>query len=340
MIPVAALLVSSALAHRPGLSYGDLSEDRIVLTFSREELAQRFPAERITEARDLLAAATLDRLSVSAGGAPCTLGPPGIAEVSGGEVEEGADPTQADGVALSADLSCPGEGERVYTASFLADLEAGHRHVVTWRDEPVAVLDRSSPAVSLPAAQGRSDPGEVAWRFLYLGVEHIWTGFDHLLFLAGLLLVAERLRSMLLVVTGFTVAHSITLSAAALGLVELSPALVEPAIAATIVFVGLENLWRPSARRRLILTFALGLIHGFGFAGLLAEIGLPRDALLLALLSFNGGVELGQAVVAGATLPVLLALRRYPAWEKRGVPALSILIALAGLYWLIERTLL
>ncbi len=331
------LLLPVALAHRPGLSYGDLEPDRVSLTFSREELAARFPADRVEEARDLLAAATLDQLRISVGGQPCVVGAPEIAQVSGGETAAGADPAALDGVRLSAPLSCPGSGEGSYEAGFLSTMEAGHRHLLTFRGEPVAVLDRDNASASF---QGPSHPGEVALRFLKLGVEHILTGYDHLLFLLGLLLVADRLRAMLLVVTGFTLAHSITLSAAALDLVTLSPALVEPAIAATIIFVGVENLWRPSARRRMALTFALGLIHGFGFAGLLREIGLPHDALVTALLCFNGGVELGQAAIVALALPLLLWLRRFPAWERRGVPALSIGVALAGLWWLLQRTVL
>jgi hypothetical protein len=138
-------------------------------------------------------------------------------------------------------------------------------------------------------------------------------------------------------VTGFTIAHSITLSLAATEVFVLSPTIVEPAIAASIAYVGFENLLRPPFRRRVVLTFLLGLIHGFGFAGMLAELGLPQGNLAVALLSFNGGVELGQAVVAGGILPMLLWLRKYPWWEKRGVPALSIAIALAGAYWLVDR---
>ena len=189
------------------------------------------------------------------------------------------------------------------------------------------MLDASSPAVTI---EGRPDRGEVAKRFLKLGIEHIWTGYDHLLFLLGLLIAADSLRTMLFVVTGFTVAHSITLSLAALGLVHVSPAIVEPAIAATIAFVGIENFWHPPARRRVVVTFCLGLVHGFGFAGMLQELGLPRDALATALLCFNGGVELGQAAVVAVALPILLQLRRFPGWEQRAVPALSVLVAARG----------
>jgi hypothetical protein len=156
-------------------------------------------------------------------------------------------------------------------------------------------------------------------------------------FLFGLLLTAPSLRTMLLIVTGFTVAHSITLSAAALGLVTLPPAFVEPAIAASIAYVGIENFWRPAPKRRVAITFLLGLVHGFGFAGMLAELGLPRDALTIALLCFNGGVELGQGAVVLVTLPLLLWMRRWSWWEARAVPVASVGVTLAGRYGLVER---
>jgi hypothetical protein len=196
------------------------------------------------------------------------------------------------------------------------------------------VLDLAAPSVT---TEGRHSRAEVAKRFLKLGVEHIWTGYDHLLFLLGLLIAASSLKTMLFVVTGFTIAHSITLSLAALGLVHVSPAIVEPAIAATIAFVGVENFFHPPARRRIVVTFLLGLVHGFGFAGMLEELGLPRGALATALVSFNGGVELGQAAVVAVALPILMQLRRVPGWERRVVPALSVFVAAAGVFWFVER---
>lgn len=337
MIPALALWVTVASAHRPGLSYADLRRDRLVLTFARAELDARFPDAHLEEARDLLAAATLDKVQVEIGGQRCTIGDPTISAVRGGETAPGADPSATDGVALSAPLDCPGSGEGRYTAGFLESFESGHRHVLTVDGQPAAVLDRAAPTATF---DGKADWRALARRFLSLGVEHIWTGYDHLLFLTGLLLVADRLRSMLMIVTGFTVAHSITLSVAALGVLSPPSAIVEPAIALTILFVGLENLWQPTPKRRVVLTFCLGLIHGFGFAGALREVGLPRDSLLLALLSFNGGVEVGQASVVALALPLLLLLRRWPPWQRRLVPALSIGVALAGLYWFVQRTLL
>ncbi len=211
-----------------------------------------------------------------------------------------------------------------------------HRHAVEAFGVPVAVLADDHSAVSF--AQGQTG-SQVAGDYLVLGVEHIWTGFDHLAFLLALVLVATGLRQMLAIVTGFTLAHTVTLTLAALGVLSPPAALVEPAIALTIAYAGFENLWRPGPRRRFLVTSALGLVHGFGFAGLLLELGLPRDHLLTALVCFNGGVELGQAAVVAVVLPLLLWAHRWPSWKRWGVPGLSVAIGLAGVGWFLERVL-
>ncbi len=324
MIPLLApaLLVDSAWAHRPGLSYARLDADTVTLTFAQPELATLVPlGEDLDASRVVVREVTLDAATFTVAGQPCTLGDTTLRRV------------EEDGVEIGAPLDCP-PGAVTYTAGFLGRLEPGHRHYVEAMGQPVAVLDVGAPTA---AYTGASDPGKVATEFLGLGVEHIWTGYDHLLFLLGLLLAATSLRSMLFIVTGFTVAHSITLSAAALGLVSLPSALVEPAIAASIAYVGVENFWRPAPKRRVAVTFLLGLIHGFGFAGMLAELGLPTDALALALVCFNGGVELGQAAVVAVTLPLLLWMRRWSWWEARAVPLASVGVTLAGVYWFVER---
>jgi hydrogenase/urease accessory protein HupE len=196
----------------------------------------------------------------------------------------------------------------------------------------------ASPVPPAPAESG------TFWGFLKLGVEHIWTGYDHLLFLFALLIVCSRFGSIVGIISCFTLAHSITLAAATLEWVEVPSHWVEPAIAASIVYVGLENLWlrgrEPKAR--WALTFCFGLIHGFGFAGVLRDLGLGRgqDGIALPLFSFNLGVELGQIAVAAIVLPGLWQLRKKPEFVRRGVPALSILVTLAGFYWLLDRTVL
>ena len=314
-------LFGVALAHRPGLSYARIDADSLTVTIARPELATRIPLDDLSAARVLLAELTIDQTAVEIGG-PCGASEPVVRAVEG------------DGIELSVELDCPGGGEGVYTASFLPGLGPGHRHYVEAFGQPVAVLDAANLTATFT---GTSDRGEVVARFGKLGVEHILTGYDHLTFLLALLLAAPGLRPMLAIVTGFTVAHSITLTMAALGLVHLSPALVEPAIALSIVYVGIENFWRPRPARRVAVTFLLGLVHGFGFAGLLGELGLPRDALPLALVSFNAGVEVGQAAVVAVALPVMLFLRRFGWWDRVAVPAGSVGVALAGAWWLAER---
>ena len=181
-------------------------------------------------------------------------------------------------------------------------------------------------------------------QFLLLGIEHILLGFDHLCFLIALLLVATTLGSVLKIVTSFTLAHSITLALAAFDKVTLSPSIVEPMIAVSIVYVGLENIWRrgKDIEGRWLLTFAFGLIHGFGFAGVLKDlnIGAGGSGIAVPLVSFNVGVELGQLAVAALVWPLLQWLRNRPALTTKLVPVGSLLVAIAGGYWLIERTLM
>lgn len=322
---IVQLLLPIALAHKPGLSYAALTDEALTLTFARPELGALVglePGQVIDPAFSAeIAGKVLAGVRVDADGAPCALAEQGVAAV------------ENDGVAVRAALSCPDGESRTYEASILAHLGPGHRHYVEVDGAPEAVLDATSPKVSFAGQAGR---GAVFSRFLALGLEHIVTGYDHLAFLAGLLLGARDLRAMLLIITSFTLAHSITLSGAALGWIALPSAVVEPAIAASILWVGLENLLRPNARRYR-LTFALGLIHGFGFAGLLGELGLPNEGLVLALVSFNLGIELGQAAIALVALPALLALRRFAWFERRALPVGSALVALAGLGWLLER---
>jgi hydrogenase/urease accessory protein HupE len=322
------LFVPLALAHPIGVSQARFADGSVTLTFSEAELGEVAPTADLDASRIVLRQLTLDAVRVTADGAPCTIGEATLTRVS----SDGA----ADGVAINAPVDCPSGDAWVYQAGFFDTLRPGHRHYVEQDGNAVGVLDTSTRTAELSV---RSDPWRVARRFLILGVEHIWTGFDHLLFLLGLLLVSTRIRDMLLVVTGFTAAHSITLGAAALGWVTLPSVLVEAGIAASIVYVGFENLWTPPPWRRLMVTFGLGLLHGFGFAGLLTDIGLPHDALVLALVSFNAGVELGQALLALPVLPLLLLLRRSAWWSDRGVPVLSLAVAAAGTAWLVERLL-
>ena len=174
-------------------------------------------------------------------------------------------------------------------------------------------------------------------QYVRLGMDHIWSGIDHLLFLA-VLLVVSRLRELLQIVTAFTVAHSITLSMAVLEFVELPSRLVEASIAATIVWVAYENLRGHSGRHRWKLTFGFGLVHGFGFANVLRELELPALGLLRSLAAFNVGVELGQVVVVAGLFPVFWLISRSRV-APTAVASVSVLVGLAGVVWLVERAL-
>jgi hydrogenase/urease accessory protein HupE len=175
--------------------------------------------------------------------------------------------------------------------------------------------------------------------FFRLGIEHIMIGYDHLLFLLALLLRGGSLLSLLKIITAFTVAHSMTLSVAALQVIVLPDRLVESVIAASIIWVALENLLPRPPSRRWLVSFLFGLVHGFGFASVLAELELPRANLVSALLGFNLGVEAGQALVVVIALPLLAWVHRRR-WEPRFVQVASLALAVAGLAWLLERALL
>jgi len=176
--------------------------------------------------------------------------------------------------------------------------------------------------------------------FLKLGIEHICTGYDHLLFLFGLLLVCANFKSAIQVVTFFTLAHSITLALATLNLVRISGRLVEAAVAASIIYVAVENLVQAGAPKgRWRVTFLFGLIHGIGFATVLRDLGVAASTTGVAvpLVAFNVGVELGQIVIVGLILPVIWTLRKRDLFLRWGVPACSGLVALLGGIWLTKR---
>ncbi len=173
--------------------------------------------------------------------------------------------------------------------------------------------------------------------FFLLGVEHIATGFDHLLFLLALILCGGSLVALFKIITAFTLAHSVTLAAAALGLVNLPSTLVESVIALSIAYVAFENLFpRYAISRRWTISFLFGLMHGFGFSSVLKEIGLPHDTLLWSLLNFNLGVETGQLLAVAIVLPGLLWLRT-TRWEKPVVDTLSALVLVVGVALFVQR---
>jgi len=197
--------------------------------------------------------------------------------------------------------------------------------------------------VSAPLAVGVPPPASrwrVAWRYLALGFTHIVPyGLDHVLFVLGIYLLSNKARSVLLQVTAFTVAHSITLGLSMYGVLRVPASVVEPLIAVSIAYVAIENLFLSELKPwRVGLVFGFGLLHGMGFAGVLTELGLPRGEFVTALLAFNLGVESGQLAVIGAAF--LLVGWHYAdrTWYRsRVVIPASLLIACTAIYWTVER---
>lgn len=279
---------------------------------------------------------------------------PALAYVPGPEVSNAPAPAPADAgaapTAATATLRLTGavpRGAREFQINY--NLVIGS-YALTIRNESEA------PPVTFWVSGGQnSDPIDlsrglvplsrlaVAWQYFVLGFEHILPkGLDHILFVLGIFLLSPKWRPVLLQVTTFTIAHSITLGLTIYGVVSLSPSIVEPLIALSITYVAIENLFTSTLQPwRLALVFAFGLLHGMGFAGVLNELGLPRSEFLTALLTFNTGVEAGQlAVIALALVAVgwwrSVDTGRYRRWVV--VPA-SVAIAIVGAYWTIARTL-
>ena len=255
-----------------------------------------------------------------------------------------------DGFTIQASWTCSGKGETwSLTLGVLELLPPGQTHLarVTVGDEVVERIARSTA----PTIDVAINPSvwAAAWRFLRLGVEHIFTGYDHIAFLLALLLLGGRFVDLVKIVTSFTIAHSVTLALAALGILHPPSYWVEALIAASIIAVAAENLWvlRPAQggsarlasalRHRWRITFAFGLVHGFGFASALQELKLPRSALVAGLVSFNLGVEVGQVTIVALAFPVLSWLRTLPRFQPWGPRILSAVIAGFGLVLLTLR---
>lgn len=237
-------------------------------------------------------------------------------------------------------------GQRLKITSDLPKrLARGHRELlIVYSDNTMAaqkLLDSESDSITVDVQRIVDGASATAWSFLKLGNRHILSGYDHLLFLAGLFLAAVTARQLIALLTAFTVAHSISLALVVFGGVHLPASIVEPLIAASIVWVGIENLAGTRHRRRWLVVFAFGLIHGFGFAGALTDLGLGSSPLDVAraLFFFNAGVESGQLLVAAAVVPILWTIRSGSVWRTKLQPLCSALIAMAGGYWLFVRLL-
>ena len=271
-----------------------------------------------------------------------------VAGADGKECARGAPDVapDGDGVIVRITFSCRDvAGDLAYRSTVLTASDKSARQVVligAGENAPQALLDdaRSTLTISAPAPSVWS----TMQRYLVTGIEHIFLGYDHIAFLVAIVLWARRLMPVIKVVTAFTIAHSITLSLAALQIVVIPSAIVEPAIAASIVFVAVENFFSRNVDGRWRVTFAFGLIHGFGFAGALQEMGLPANAVVPALAAFNIGVEIGQVAIVSIVVPALILLdslfaadRNKPVRAAALVYTLSAVITVLGSYWLVTR---
>lgn len=216
----------------------------------------------------------------------------------------------------------------------------GERHTVLgafgWdgRENPV-IFTRFEPDYLFDTGY-RVPAWEQFKQYLWLGVSHIFLGYDHIAFLFALLFV-RRFVDLLKIITAFSVAHTLTLALAALGVVSLPSRWVESAIAVSIVYVAAENIWRKTENsHRWRITFAFGLVHGFGFASVLRELGLPSEGLVRSLLAFNLGVEVGQLAIAAMCWPLLLWVGRQ-AWSHQARTVISYVLLAFGSAWLIDR---
>jgi hypothetical protein len=215
----------------------------------------------------------------------------------------------------------------------------GHQHLMSVRLNGAlheAILDSRTPEATFTGAQATNL--QTFWRFLRLGVEHIFTGYDHLAFLLGLLVATATIGSLVRIITSFTIAHSITLALATFNLVILPARLTESLIALSILYVALENLLDFRAMKRYYITFLFGLVHGFGFSNVLREMDLPKSSLALSLFSFNAGVEIGQITFVVLIFPLVQDLAS-SGW-KRLKPAVSIGVACLAVYWFVLRAFL
>jgi hypothetical protein len=292
-----------------------------------------------------IAAWAMGRLALERGG-NCNL------QVTEHLVDSHTDGTYA---VLGLKGSCP-SGTQALAINYrlLFDIDAQHRGLLRLDLDGVSHSAVLAPDTgTLKIQSGETSRLVQFGQYLVEGIWHIWIGFDHVLFLLSLLLPAVlvheakrwqgvgslrlALKEVLWVVTAFTVAHSITLTLAALQIIALPSRLVESAIATSVVLAAANNVWPVVERRRWLVAFSFGLIHGFGFASVLTELGLPKEALVLSLLGFNLGVETGQLAIVSVFLPLAYLMRNTVLYRKGLFVGGSFLIMLVALVWLAER---
>ena len=342
-----AFLLVAALVPRAGAHEGGttafarvtVSGQTVRYSLSVPDLAGRPLAPAPGDAREgpaaleALAAALRGSVRLSGDATPCAAGPAQVSPGSGVSAN----------VTITIDFACPATMRTLTIRDDTFDVLGSDLHILARIEHDGAT---ESFALATEKREARIDVGAAAPQaprraggFFALGIEHILTGYDHLLFLLALLIGGGSVWSLVKIVTAFTLAHSVTLAAAALDLVAMPGRLVESAIALSIAYVAAQNILLPergSQRWRVALVF--GLVHGFGFSSVLKDLGLPPDGVAWSLLLFNLGVEAGQAGVVVAALPLLIGLRR-ASWREAGVRAMSLAVLAVALALFVERAL-
>lgn len=322
----------------------DLAVRDLALAFELDSDAdERVTWSELEAAYPVMSGRVLEAVAVSRSGARCPLraGAPGLRRYDDGAYAR---------FLLAG--SCPGQGRLTIDYSMFFERDPQHRVLASVRDERGV---QTYIGTAANARLGGGTPGLLTTtrRFFREGVTHILDGYDHLAFVLLLLLPAVLRRDggrwvpassfraslwhVAAIVTAFTVAHSLTLALAMLGWVSPASRVVEALIAGSVALAAANNLWPVVTRRLALIGFGFGLVHGFGFAGALGELGLPQDGRVAALLGFNLGVEAGQLLVVLALLPALYFLRERRWYARGGMQAVSAALGLVALAWLVER---
>lgn len=358
----ALLCMQAAHAHKPSDSYLTLSVDNNLVT-GQWDIALRdldfaigldangdgqITWGEVRAKHKEIAAYSLSRLQIAADGKACPT------RVTEHLIDDHTDGAYA---VMRFAAACPAVGSSLDVRyGLFFDIDPQHKGLLRLEYKGASSTgifspDKASQKFSL------TEPSRIG-QFLDYGREgvwHIWVGFDHILFLLALLLPAVVVRegkrwqpvarfkpaffTVLKIVTAFTVAHSITLTLATLGVISLPSRWVESTIAASVVVAALNNLFPLFRERRWLMAFVFGLVHGFGFASVLTDLGLPKEALVLALVGFNLGVETGQLAIVAVFLPLAFLLRDTWFYRKAVLVAGSVVIALLAFVWLAERAL-
>jgi hypothetical protein len=352
------LVATGAIAHKPSDSYltlerqGAAVQGRWDIALRDLDAATTLDANgdgeitwgEVRAKRAEIAAYALSRLDLASGGTACPLG------AADALIDQHSDGAYA---VLRLSAKCPQPGPALSVEyRLLFDIDPTHRGLLQYVED-----GRTHSAIFSAEARAQTLGAGTAWQqltaYVHEGVWHIWLGFDHILFLLSLLLPAVLLRrggawqpaesfrgafwDVARIVTAFTVAHSITLTLAALNIVSLPSRWIESAIALSVVLAAINNVFPVVSHGRWLAAFGFGLIHGFGFAGALRDLGLPTGSLALSLFGFNVGVELGQLAIVGVFLPAAFWLRSTWTYRRVVLAGGSALIAAIAGVWLVER---